>query len=438
MTHLNIPRTSNRFYTTWKFMRDPFTSYRRWKKEFGDTFVIRALNGDVVATCNTENVRRVFTASADSVGQFAVETLKPLLGSSSLFLIEGQAHRRERSLLSPSFHGERIASKAESIRGVALQAGRRWQPGQTYRTMDSALDVSLEVIIRIVFGIQNTARIEEVKSDIKSFVEAFHPTLGFTRLLQRPLFGLSPWNKFVSAREKFHKTLEQEIAIQREQPLDESNTLSRLMHSHYEDGRAVDDTVIRDQLVTMLLAGHETTQIAMAWAMSWIHRFPEYLNRLRNELDNDDSIESIMGSALLNGICNESLRLNAIITDIVRTLRKPMDWVDYRLPAGTNIAVSICLVHEDPEIFPDPMKFDPDRWNDRQYKPHEFMPFGGGVRRCIGAPLAMMEMKIVVATWIKNFQFALPENIPDVEEVYRRNITMAPKSGIPLVFVGPR
>ncbi len=186
----------------------------------------------------------------------------------------------------------------------------------------------------------------------------------------------------------------------------------------------------------MLLAGHETTQIAIAWAMSWLHRHPDILERLRNELNDDDSIDSIIQSQLLSGVCNESLRLNPIISDVIRVLKKPMAWTDYELPAGTNVAIAISLVHENEKLFPEPFKFDPERWLDAKFKPHEFLPFGGGIRRCIGAPLAILEMKIVIAAWSKNFKFELPADASKVEMVHRRNITMAPKSGIPLRFHG--
>jgi cytochrome P450 len=210
------------------------------------------------------------------------------------------------------------------------------------------------------------------------------------------------------------------------------------MHSKYDDGLDTTNSNIRDQLVTMLLAGHETTQIAISWAMSWLHRRPEYADRLRAELDQDDSVDAIAQSVLLEGICNESLRINSVVSDVVRTLREPMEWKEGTLPAGTNIAVAICLVHEDPTIYPEPFQFNPDRWNDRDFKPTEFMPFGGGVRKCPGLTLAMLEMKMVIAAWMKNFRFELPDDAPGTEPLYRRNITMAPRSGIPLKFQGDR
>lgn len=438
MSHAKFRNTGNRLLTTWKFMRDPFSCYRKWKQDFGDTFMVRAMNGNVVATCNRENIRRVFAAKSGEIGQFAVGTIAPLLGGTSVILVEGEQHRRERAMLSPSFRGEKINSKAEEIRDVATRIGSSWQPGQTIRVMDPSLDVSLEVIIRVVFGVQSEELVEEFKTRIKKFVSSFHPMLAFSKLLQRPLLGLSPWNRFIKARTELYEMLDEQISVRRRSEIEDDNMLSGLMHAKYEDGQAVSDTGIRDQLVTMLLAGHETTQIAISWAMSWLHRCPEYADRLRAELDIDDSIEAIIRSPLLDGICNESLRINSIVSDIVRTLRDPMEWEEATLPAGTNIAVAICLVHEDPELYPEPFKFDPDRWKDRSFKPNEFMAFGGGIRRCLGASLAMLEMKIVVATWIRNFRFELPEDLPEQEPLYRRNVTMAPKSGIPLEFAGAR
>ena len=176
----------------------------------------------------------------------------------------------------------------------------------------------------------------------------------------------------------------------------------------------------------------------MAWAMSWLHRFPDKRAALLNELNAINEQEAILKAPYLNGVCNESLRLNSVVSDIVRKLHRPLEFVDCDLPAGTNLAIAICLVHEDPELYPEPLVFKPERWLERNFKPNEFMPFGGGVRRCLGATLATLEIKITIATWIKHFQFELPPDAPHVEPVYRRNITMAPRSGIPLVFKGPR
>ena len=188
MARPEFMKTGNRFTTTYRFMKDPFKCYRDWQQKFGDTFMVRALNGDVVATCDRANVRKVFAARSDEVGQFAVETITPLMGSSSVILIEGEPHRRERALLSPAFRGERINNSAELIRDVALRTAADWKPGETIRMMDSALEISLEVIIRVIFGVQSQERVEEFKKRIKKFVTSFpvsytHLTLPTKRIV---------------------------------------------------------------------------------------------------------------------------------------------------------------------------------------------------------------------------------------------------------------
>ena len=328
-----------------------------------------------------------------------------------------------------------MLNKAEEVRTIATEAAEKWKPGETVVIMEQALDVSLEVIIRIVFGVESKDTVHSFKSHIKEFVNSFHPSLAFTKLFQRPMFGIGPWNKFVANRIKFQKMLLEQIQLRRNNGGNEESILSQLIRSKYEDGSSTDDKAICDQLVSMLLAGHETTQIAIAWAMSWLQRYPNFEQRLLEEFSSDNSIDSILGSELLSGVCNETLRLNAIVPDVVRTLTKPLSWTDVDLPAGTNVSLPICLVHEDSNIYPNPFAFNPDRWNGRTYKPYEYFPFGGGVRRCIGAPLALMELKIVVATWIQQYNFSLPLNAPEIEPVRRRNFTMAPQSGIPLKVI---
>lgn len=439
MSSFGIPATRSRFLSTYKYMRDPFGSYDQWKAKFGNTFVIRALNGDVYATCNRENVRRIFALPSDAIGPFAIETTRPLLGGMSVFLAEGEQHRKERSLLLPSFHGELIRETVATIENVAMKSAEKWKRGSIVRIMDSSLDISLEVILRVVFGLGEENRIQIFKDSMSRFVASFHPSLAFSRLLQRPLFGLSPWNKFVNARAEFDALIQSEIDQRKKSSSPSGNDLlSRLLDAKYDDGTSMTNEGIRDQLVTLLLAGHETTQIAIGWAMSWLFRNSKCLQRLRLELDEQEFSEVVSSSDLLTGICNESLRLNPILADVIRVAKKPIELEEVTVPVGKAIAPSTYLVHYDEELYPNPRSFEPDRWKDRTYKPHEFFPFGGGIRRCIGASLATMEMKIVIASWVKNFEFELLPVTPQIEPLHRRNLTMAPKSGIPLKFLGRR
>ena len=432
MKHPEIPATGQRVLTTWRFIKDPFGCYRNWQQRYGNTFLVNALNGDVVATCDIENIRRAFALSFQEVAPFAVDTVRPLVGGNSVFLVQGERHRLERSFLSPPFHGSAMKSQFSVIEQAAIEATRDWQVGKTVKIMDASLDVSLEVIVRIVFGIESRPQIDQFTAKIKEFVCRFHPLLAFTKIFQRSWLGLSPWNSFVKSRNEFWQMLMEQIQRSRRAGCPPGTVLNHLIHARYEDGEGASDESIRDQLVSMLLAGHETTQIAIAWAMSWVHRTPEVLERLRAEIARSDE-RDVVESELLEGVCNESLRLNAIIPDIVRTLNVPLQWQELELKPGSNIAISICLVHENPDIYPEPFRFNPDRWQNQSFKPHQFLPFGGGIRRCLGAPLAKLEMKIVVATWLRHFRFQLPADAPDVEPIHRRNITMAPKTEIPLI-----
>ncbi|MEM7315299.1 MAG: cytochrome P450 [Planctomycetota bacterium] len=431
---LPFPSTGYRLWTTYKFVRDPYTCYQRWHQDYGDTFIVNAMNGDVVVTCDPENVQKALSAGSDDVRQFAVGTSAPLIGETAVIVISGPPHKQKRRLLSHSFGRGCVAQQLAQMEQSAVDATKRWTPGEQIRVMDYSLDVSLDVIIRVVFGVTDTETMVRFRDRIKSYVASFHPLLAFTRIFQRSWFGLSPWDRFQREKRGLETMLESAIdeAVACEDKASRG-LLGQIIESYQEEDQAIDKPDICSQLITMLLAGHETTQIAIAWAMSWLHRHPEFLDRLRSEIQTKSLVEMIKDSELLDGVCQESLRLNAILPDFVRTLNKPMIWSGVELPAGTNIGIATYLLHSRPEIYPEPDAFRPDRWSQFRVKPHQFTPFGGGVRRCLGANMATMEMKTVLVTWLREFEFALPGDSPEVESVYRRNLTMAPKSGIPLI-----
>jgi cytochrome P450 len=419
-----------RIRSTWKIIKSPYESYRKWTSIYGETFLIPALNGDVIATSNTEIIRRVYAARYDEVAPFAVSTIEPLVGAKSVILSEGKQHRLQRKQMMPSFHGDVIAEQKEVIRQVALRHSSNWQEDQVIRVMDDTLDISLEVIIQVVFGIKDPEIVELNKRHITDFVKTFRPSLAFSKLLQRPLFGLSPWNRFVKAKMSCMELLQKEIDERRKSGERGDDLLSRLLDAEQEDGSPIPDQQIRGQLATMLFAGHETTQIAIAWAISWLARHSEIQNELFEQLQEKGFQEVVGTSKLLQGICNESLRLNPIVPDSVRVLNKEIECEGHYLPQGSNVGLLASIAHYNPQVFPEPERFKPSRWYDKTYKPSEFFPFGGGIRKCIGATLATLEMKAVVATWIENYLFQLPTGSPESEPVHRRNLVMAPVSGV--------
>lgn len=435
-THVSInslPGPPGRLRSTWKLMTRPYETYGDWSRRYGKSFRVKALNGTVLATSNTENIRRILAARHDEVSQFAIGTISPLIGEHSVLIVAGERHKRARSLLAPPFRGEALRNSMQTMQAIADRVAANWKPGSSIRVMDTSLEYSLDVIIEVVFGVQDPDRVQQFKSAIKSYVGGFRPIFAFTKLFQKR--WVPAWNRFLKERERFDALLDLQIAGQRERQHEGFNIISMLLKSRDEDGNPLGESELRDHLITLLFAGHETTQIAIAWAMSWLHRNPPILKRFREELNSTDSLEEMLSSDLLDGICHEALRLNPIVADFLRVFQKPIELEEITLPAGSSAAILSCVVHQDPDIYPEPEKFNPDRWLTHPARPNEFLAFGGGIRRCIGATMALMEMKIALVTWLRRFEFALPPNAPPIEPVHRRNLTMAPKSGIELMVI---
>lgn len=423
----------SRLFTTWRIARDPFRAYAQWRKAHGDTYVVRAINGDVVVTCAPELIRDLFRARTDQVEPFGVKAAVPLLGPRSVLLVAGDAHRREREVLTPPFHGRRMSAYGELMQQAAHQATAHWRPGDRVVLTDVFLDISLEIILRAVFGVVDDRDQARFREALQRLVATIWPAALFAPALQVSVFGLSPWDRFMAARDRFDALLADAIAARRASGDRGPDLLSLLLDSTYDDGSPMSDAAIRDELVTMLFAGHETTQIAMAWAVYRLHRRPATLQRLRAELDDSDgSPEALARLPWLDAVVQETLRLQPIVPDIVRTLSVDLELGGQAFPAGTHVAPVAALVHARADLFPDPQAFRPERFVDRKFRPWEFIPFGGGVRRCIGAALATWEMKVVLGTLIARWGLELRGE----ETPVRRNITMGPRHGVRATVVG--
>jgi cytochrome P450 len=234
--------------------------------------------------------------------------------------------------------------------------------------------------------------------------------------------------------------LRQQIAAARPHAAERDDILSLMLRARYDDGTPMDDADVVDELRTLLIAGHETTAVALAWALHWLHRHPEALARLRAELAPLGPVpaaDALAGLPLLEAVCHETLRLRPIVLGVVRRFRAPYELAGRRLPPGVAAMASIFLAHHDPVVFPEPDRFRPERFLRRSFSPYEHFPFGGGSRRCIGAAFAMFEMKVVLGTLLALADFRrLPSRRPDA--VVRRNLTMGPADGIPLELVAMR
>lgn len=371
--------------------------------------------------------------------------LHPIVGDNSVFVMEGDRHRKERKLLMPPFHGEQMLSNGQLICELTEKVMQSLVPGQVFVARDLMQNVSLEVILTVVFGLHEGERFRQLKDCIVSLLNRFKSPLTsgslFFPALQKDLGAWSPWGSFVRKQQEINQLLVAEIRDRRQQhDSSRSDILSLLLEARDEDGEPMTDEQLRDELMTLLLAGHETTATAIAWALYWVHRFPNVHSQLLQELDslgNTATPMEIFRLPYLTAVCNESLRIYPVaILTVPRAVKEPVELMGYQLEPGTRVYGCIYLTHHRPDLYPEPKQFKPERFLQRQFSPYEFIPFGGGIRRCIGEALALFEMKLVLATMISRYELTLAQQEP--EHAKRRGVTFAPHTGVRMIMQGRR
>lgn len=434
---LDLPGPTGRLRTTWQVIKHPYTAYERWRATYGDTMRIPVLNGDVVASCDPAFVQDFLKLGDDEHRPFAVDAIAGVLGRGTMLVSAGERHRRQRRVVGPFFHGERMRAYAGLVGDIARARVAGWS-GEL-RMLDEMLPISLEVIIRAVFGADTDEAAARYRAEIGEVVRRMAPMFFFSAATQRRLFGLGPWARYADARDRLHAHLVADLercrAEQAAGGAERADILACLADARDEDGApmALDDAA--GELAGLLFAGHETTQIALAWAIYWLHRTPETLARLREELDAaPDDPEARVKLPYLDAVVHEALRLYPIVPDVLRTLAVDKVLGGVALPAGTHVAVAAAMTHMRDDIYPEPRRFRPERFIEQRPRPWTFLPFGGGVRRCIGAGLAMFEMKLVLAEVIGGVELELLGD----EQPVRRNVTLAPANGVRVRVIGRR
>jgi cytochrome P450 len=414
-------------------------------RRYPDAFTIRlpAMPAAVVFY-QPDAVKEVFSASADNVhaGE-ANAVLRPFLGDNSLLLLDGAEHLRQRKLLLPPFHGERMSSYGKRMLEITEASLARWPEGRTFPVHEKLQEITFDVILRVVFGIEEGDLYTRMRERFRDILLAgmMNPWL-LLPALQRDLGPWSPWGRFVRLRAEADELLYGEIRRRRAAPADgKDDILSLLLKARDEEGKPLSDLELRDELVTLLVAGHETTATALSWALRWILASPALEARLVRELEENGGLESIqpdriMKLPLLDATVREVLRLQPVVPIIGRVLKRPMRVGGWDLDAGTPVLLSIYLVQRRPELYPDPTRFDPDRFLRQKFSLSEWFPFGGGFRRCIGMAFALFEMKMVLASVLSRTVLRLPR-VGRIREV-RRGITIAPSGGMPVILEGRR
>ncbi|MBE9076359.1 cytochrome P450 [Romeria aff. gracilis LEGE 07310] len=367
--------------------------------------------------------------------------LEPVVGANSILMLSGQRHRSRRQLVLPPFHGERLSAYGELICYLAAKAAERLPMGKPFSARQMTQAISLRVIFEVVFGLHEGERAARIRQLLTETADRFGSPLTSAMLffswMQQDLGGWSPWGRFLRLRQQIDQLLYAEIRDRRSHP-DPSRTdmLSLLMSAQDETGQRLSDQELRDELMTLLFAGHETTATAMAWSLYWSHRQPEVRAKLLAELatlgSKPDPVE-IARLPYLTAVCQETLRRSPVaMLTFPRVAQEPVVVMGVPFDAGTIFTGCIYLTHQRPDLYRDPQEFRPERFLERKYSQYEFIPFGNGARRCVGEALALYEMKLVLATLLTQGEFELADSRP--ERPRRRGVTLAPARGVQLVL----
>ncbi len=444
---MQLPPSSEipRFIQRLQWVSNPLQLMETSAKTHGDLFALQLTNVEpIVFISNPQGIQEVFTTPPDYfyVGR-SNKLIKPLVGDNSLLLIDGATHQHQRRLLTPPFHGERMKAYAQIITNITKQVISNWQLGQPFSVRDSMQEISLRVILQAVFGLCEGERLTKLRKLVASLLDLsgspLRSAVTFFPALQVDLGAWSPWGKFLREREKIHQILYTEIQERRNNP-DSSRTdlLSLMMLAQDENGEGMTDIELRDELMTLLVAGHETTASALTWALYWVHNLPTVREKLINELNSiteNTGLNEIYRLPYLTAVCQETLRIYPIVMiTLPRIVKIPTRIMGYEFAPGTLLAPCIYLTHRRPDLYTEPEKFKPERFLERQYSQYEYLPFGGGNRICIGMAFAMFEMKLVLATVLSQLDLELVDNIP--VKPMRRGVTLAPSGGKWLVVTG--
>nr|MBA3923531.1 cytochrome P450 [Nostocaceae cyanobacterium] len=368
-----------------------------------------------------------------------------LIGTSSSIMMSGSAHKQRRQLVMHSFHGERMRAYGKLIGNATTEVFNHLPLNVPLSARNAMQEISLQVILEAVFGLAAGERCQQIKQLLLLMSDIFRSPLTssvlFFRSLQQDLGAWSPWGKFVREREQLDQLLYAEIVDRQQHPDSERiDILSLMMSARDEADQPMTPEELRDELMTLMFAGYETTATAMSWGLYWIHRLPEVRSKLLQELDTleDSSPMDIFRLPYLTAVCNETLRIYpvAMLTFPRVVQAESVELLGNQLEPGTIVVGCIYLTHQREDLYPNPKQFQPERFLHRQFSPYEFMPFGGGVRRCLGEALATFEMKLVLATILKNYELTLTDLQP--EQPKRRGVTLGPGKGVQIAITGRR
>jgi cytochrome P450 len=430
------------FLATVNFLRNPYVFLDECARRYGDWFTLRVPGvAPFVFTSDPNAIREIF--QGDTAIFHAGKANRPLgafMGDRSLLFLDGPAHLHDRRLILPAFHGERMRSYLSTMRSIADAEIARWPVGTPFPIHPAMRSITFEVIMRTVFGLEEGPIASRIRATVTKLFALYASRIG-------PLFALkaaqidlgpwSPWGRAVRLHREFSSLLFEEIRRRRESTSEwREDVLSMLLEARDEAGRPLDDEALRDEMLTLLLAGHETTAASLSWVIRRLMANPGVAARARKEVHTVTGGEPLSADHMsklryVEAVINETMRLDPVIPNAGRELQAPATIAGRELPAGVVVAPCIYLSHRRPDLWPQAANFDPDRFLSGRIDTYAFFPFGGGPRRCVGAAFATYQMKIVLAEILSQVEVKpLPGYTARVE---RRSIALAPSQGLPVI-----
>jgi cytochrome P450 len=385
----------------------------------------------IVVLSDPADIRDLLTADPRAVhpGEGS-RVLEPMLGRNSVILLDEDQHLQQRRLLLPAFHGERMQGLSALMTELTEAELDTWPTGEPVRLLGRLQRLTLEIILRAVFGLERGARLNDLRTAVAEVLEFAESPLSIVPAAHRYARWIPRLRRFrrVLARtdELIFAEVRERRAGLREDAEIGTDVLSMLLAARHEDGSEMSSQELRDELMTALVAGHETTASALAWGLMHLAGEPQVVTKLRDEIDADS------GEEYVTATIQEILRLRPVVPMLEpRLTKQPVQIGAYRYPAGIELLASAFLVHHDPEIYPEPFAFRPERFIDTPPSTYTWLPFGGGRRRCLGAAFAQMEMKIALTAILRRFDLEAPTGRP--EKTRRRSITFSPRGGATLI-----
>jgi cytochrome P450 family 110 len=446
--------TAPKSFQLWQWITNPIKYLQNCDRQYGDTYAVQLSNlfKGVVFVSNPAAIQQLLTGDTK---QFAAlsdtnQLLRPFLGDRGTILLEGIEHKQRRQLVMPAFHGDKIRVYTDLIQQITRDLIQKWPLQSKINVREQMQSISLLVILQAVFGLYQGERLDLIQQKLVDVLEIFDSPLKsglmFLPKLQQDWGPWSPWGKVQRDLAALDKLIYQEIADRRQTYESDQSSggvaartdiLSLLIGSQDADGNGMNDQELRDELMTLLFAGHETTATALSWAIYWSNYLPEVQAKLLAEiatLGSERDITAINKLPYLGAFCSEVLRIHPVaILTFARVAQEAVSLQGYDIAPGTVVMGCIYQTHHRPDIYPDPDVFKPERFLERQFSPYEYVPFGGGSRRCIGLALAQMELKLVVVEILANCQLQLIDKLPIAP--VRRGVTLAPQTGVNIKVV---